>query len=308
MRIDVHAHFIPESCVDLDRRGGAGPAANRRDSLSDLDVRLRDMTERGVDMQLVSTPPWVANCDPATARRVNDATADAIAGRRDRLTGLATVPLNEPEAAAAELERCVKELGFRGAEILTNVRGENLNSARFGPFYRKMQELDAAVFVHPGNTLGGDRLSDFFLGNLIGNPTDTAVAAASLIFGGVLAEMPRLKFVLAHGGGSCPLLRGRTLGARVASRPRGAGGNPTTAERILPAALLRHPHPQCAGAELPGRNSRRQNASCWAATTRSAWATSQPPRTVEALPHASDADREAIYSGNAVRRGVFGLS
>ena len=304
MRIDVHAHFIPESCVDLDRRGGAGPAANRRDSLSDLDVRLRDMTERGVDMQLVSTPPWVANCDPATARRVNDATADAIAGRRDRLTGLATVPLNEPEAAAAELERCVKELGFRGAEILTNVRGENLNSARFGPFYRKMQELDAAVFVHPGNTLGGDRLSDFFLGNLIGNPTDTAVAAASLIFGGVLAEMPRLKFVLAHGGGSCPLLRGRWEHAwRLGLVEQAAIQRPPSEYfRLLYFDTLTH--------SVPALNYLVETAGVERVMLGSDYPFGMgdftPPRTVEALPHASDADREAIYSGNAVR--VFGLS
>ena len=117
--------------------------------------------------------------------------------------------MQEPEAAAAELERCIKELGFRGLEILTNVQGENLHSARFAPLYRKMQELDVAAFVHPQNVLGQDRLGQFFMNNIIGNPSDTAVAAGCLIFGGVLEEMPDLRFVLAHGGGTCPLLRGR---------------------------------------------------------------------------------------------------
>ena len=118
--------------------------------------------------------------------------------------------MQEPEAAAAELERCVKELGFRGLEILTNVKSENLHLPRFALLYRKMQELDVAVFVHPQNVLGADRLGQFFMNNIIGNPSDTSVAAGCLIFGSVLEEMPGLRFVLAHGGGTCPLLRGRS--------------------------------------------------------------------------------------------------
>ena len=152
------------------------------------------------------------NISPEASKRANDATAQDIDAYRDRLIGLATVDMNEPEAAAAELERCVKDLGFRGVEILSNVHGENLHEPRFAPFYRKVQELDVAVFIHPHDVLGrADRLKPFFLSNIVGNPTDTAVAAACLIFGGVLREMPRLRFVLAHGGGSCPLLRGRWL-------------------------------------------------------------------------------------------------
>ena len=204
MRIDVHAHYIPSSIPELaNRRGGFGPAANMRDSMSDLDQRLADMDERGIDIELVSAPPYVQNSEPDLCRRMNDATAAAIAGSQ-RFIGLATLPMQEPEAAAAELERCVRELGFRGLEILTNVHGENLHAPRFAPLYRKMQELDVAAFVHPQNVLGADRLGQFFMGNIIGNPSDTAVAAGCLIFGGVLEEMPGLRFVLAHGGGTCP--------------------------------------------------------------------------------------------------------
>ena len=139
MRIDVHAHYIPASLPELaNRRGGFGPAANMRDSMSDLDQRLVDMDERGIDVELVSAPPYVQNSAPDLCRQMNDATAEAIAGSK-RFIGLATLPMQEPEAAAAELKRCVKELGFRGLEILTNVQGENLHSARFAPLYRKMQ-------------------------------------------------------------------------------------------------------------------------------------------------------------------------
>ena len=142
------------------------------------------------------------------------------------------------------------------------------------------------------------------LGNLIGNPTDTAVAAASLIFGGVLAEMPRLKFVLAHGGGSCPLLRGRwehawRLGLveqAVIQRP------PNEYFRLLYFDTLTH--------SVPALNYLVETAGVERVMLGSDYPFGMgdftPPRTVEALPHASDADREAIYSGNAVR--VFGLS
>ena len=305
MRIDVHAHFIPESCDDLVRnRGNAGgPSANMRDSMSDLDVRLQDMTDRGVDVELVSTPPWVAHSDPKVCRRVNDASAEAFAAHPDRLIGLATVSLQEPEAAAAELERCVKDLGFRGCEILTNVHGENLHQAKFAPFYRKMVELDVPAFVHPSNVLGADRLSPFFMTNIIGNPTDTAVAAACLIFGGVLAEMPGLKFVLAHGGGTCPLLRGRwehawrmrLIDDTAITRP------PSEYFRYLYFDSLTH--------SVPALNYLVDTVGPERVMLGSDYPFGMgdftPPDTVAALPHASDADKDAIFSGNAIR--VFGL-
>jgi aminocarboxymuconate-semialdehyde decarboxylase len=305
MRIDVHAHFVPESCPDLaSSSAGLGPYANMRDSMSDLGVRMHDMAERGIDAALISTPPWLANSEPDTARRVNNATAEAIAPHRDRFTGLATLPMQEPEAAAAELERCIRELGFVGAEILTNVRGENLDQPRFAPVYRKMQELDVPVFVHPANVLAArDRLASHFLGNLIGNPTDTAVAAASLIFGGVLKEMPSLKFVLAHGGGTCPLLRGRwehgwrmkLVESALIDRP------PSEYFRLLYFDSLTH--------SVPALNYLVETVGYDRVMLGSDYPFGMgdftPPVSVEALPHLSDAQREAIFSGNAIR--VFRL-
>ena len=142
------------------------------------------------------------------------------------------------------------------------------------------------------------------MGNLIGNPTDTAVAAASLIFGGVLAEMPRLKFVLAHGGGSCPLLRGRWEHAwRLGLVEQAAIQRPPSEYfRLLYFDTLTH--------SVPALNYLVETAGVERVMLGSDYPFGMgdftPPRTVEALPHASDADREAIYSGNAVR--VFGLS
>ena len=304
MKIDAHAHYVPPVCTDIMGRSGSGPANNLPDSLSDLSVRIGHMDERGVDVQLVSTPPWGGNISPEASRLANDATAEDIADHRDRFIGLATVDMREPEGAAAELERCVKDLGFRGAEILSNVEGENLHAPRFAPFYRKAQELDVGVFIHPHNVLGrADRLQPFFLNNILGNPTDTAVAAACLIFGGVLREMPRLKFVLAHGGGSCPLLRGRWEHAwrngliEDAAIPR----PPSEYFRLLYFDSLTH--------SIPALNYLVETVGAERVMLGSDYpfgmGDPRPPSTVASLPHSSDAEKDAMYGGNAVR--VFGL-
>ena len=304
MRIDIHAHFIPESAVDrLPARGGAGPAANMRDSLSNLDIRLADMTERGIDIELISPAPWVINSKVEDVRLVNDEIAAAIAPHKDRLIGLAGVAMQEPEEAARELERSVKELGFRGCEILTNVHSENLHQRKFAPLYKKMAELDVPAFVHPANVLGADRLAPFFLNNLIGNPTDTAVAAGCLIFGGVLAEMPSLKFVLAHGGGTCPLLRGRWEHAwklnlvedSVITRP------PSEYFRKLYFDTLTHSAPYLSALVEQVGADRVMLGSDYPF----GMGDFTPPYSVAGLPHTSEGDKALIESANAIR--VFGL-
>ncbi len=236
MRIDTHCHFIPKQYVEQDASMPASTYAVRiadgsgrvlqslaardvpggdAEQVYSLERRVRDMDRLGVDVHVLSISPWLFayHLDPATmvavCRLLNDAFAAEIARRPDRFVALAHVPMQDAGAAAAELERCVRDLGFRGAEICSHINGANLDDPALAPFYRKAQELDVPVFIHPQQVLGADRLSRYHLANLIGNPTDTAVAAASLIFGGVLQEFPRLQFYLAHGGGTCPLLRGR---------------------------------------------------------------------------------------------------
>ena len=305
MRIDVHAHFLPESCSDLMPSGPGrnpfGPAANLKDDPSNLDARLKAMDERGVDIQLVSGPNWLQNAEPAQCRRLNDAVAEAIDGS-DRFIGLASIPMQEPDTAAAELERCVKELGFRGLEMLTHVNGENLDGSRFAPLYRKMEELDVPAFIHPNNVLGADRLGSYFLNNLIGNPTDTSVAVASLIFGGILAEMPALKFVLSHGGGTSPLLRGRWehgwrqgLVETTITRP------PSEYFKLLYFDTITH--------SVPALNYLVETVGPERVMLGSDYPFGMgdyaPAEQVAALPHLSDAEREAINSENAIR--VFGL-
>ena len=180
-----------------------------------IERRLKDMEAQTVDMQVLSVPPFLFlyATGPASAlelcRKINDGFAETARKHPNSFVALANLPMQAPEMAARELERSVRELGLRGAEICSNINGKNLDEKDFAPFYTKLQELDVPVFIHPSNVLGGERLRRYHLQNLIGNPSDTAVAAASLIFGGVLKEFPRLKFYLAHGGGSCPYLHGR---------------------------------------------------------------------------------------------------
>jgi len=242
MKIDVHAHYVPQPFFDFDAvrdkpdhyamriEAGGGvwsqppqlSAGFESEMMWNIERRLRDMDEQGVDMHILSTTPHLFFYNPTSTSRpdvpsivgmcrlVNDTIAKTVAQHPGRFVAIADVPLPDGEAAAAELERTVKDLGFRGAEICTNVGGRNLDDRAFFPFYAKAQELDVPIFLHPANVLAaGDRLRDYYLNNFIGNPTDTAVAAAALIFGGVLKEFPRIKFYLAHGGGSCPYLRGR---------------------------------------------------------------------------------------------------
>lgn len=240
VNIDVHAHIHPESCLDAIPPRPPGP--NQPDAISDLPTRVRHMDERKVDIHLLSVPPFLTGLGVDAARRLNGGIAEAVRAYPARFMGLATVYLEEPLTAVAELERAVKDLGFRGVEITSNASGENLDQRKFAPFYRKLQELDVPVFIHPHNVVGReDRLGSYFLANLIGNPTDTAIAAASLIFGGVLKEFPRLTFILAHGGGTCPYLIGRwdrgwRLGLDATTHP---GGGRQGVRTRCPCPLIR---------------------------------------------------------------------
>jgi aminocarboxymuconate-semialdehyde decarboxylase len=246
LRIDVHAHMIPAKFVQgdevrypLDGSGGVHvmplrPQPNfADDTIYSVERRLRDMDAQGIDMHVLSLQPMFADALPAEqaipiCRAINNAFAEVVAANPKRFLALANLPMQSPQDAARELERAVKELGLRGAEIRSQINGTNLDEPSLAPFYDKAQELDVPIFIHPGGVPGlEERLGKYYLTNLIGNPMDTTIAAASLIFGGVLREYPRLKVYLAHGGGACPYIRYRwdhgwkvrDEGKRVIDRP-----------------------------------------------------------------------------------------
>ena len=172
-----------------------------------FDQRLRDLDAMGIDMQLVMPPPpqcyYTVPVEIAVkaAQIVNDGIAEFVAREPGRFVALGTVPMPDGREAAKELERCMKELGFKGAQVLTNVDGRELSDPEFAPFWAKAEELGALVVIHPNGFTEAKRLERFYFNNVIGNPLETTIALHYLIFDGVLERHPDLKILAVHGGG-----------------------------------------------------------------------------------------------------------
>jgi aminocarboxymuconate-semialdehyde decarboxylase len=237
MVIDMHAHFTPPAWLDELRRNGAEyGCAVRGDSagktmvqlgdekpapvlprLLDLPARLRAMEERRLDRQVLSVSMGLVGYHlgerhaRALSRLFNETVAETARQSGGRLIPVATVPMQSGRAAEEELEHAAKKLGIRMVEVGTNVNGANLDEDAFRGFFARAAELGVLVQLHPHQdcVAGVERMSRYYLSNLIGNPVDTAVAAASLIFGGVMERLPSLKICLVHGGGALPYLLGR---------------------------------------------------------------------------------------------------
>lgn len=180
-----------------------------------LDVILDHMTRRGVDRVLLS--PWISLVrydvplgeGLRSSRIQNAALAEIARTRPDRIAALGTVPLQAPDVAARELEILMGE-GLSGVAVAALVKGVPLGDDRFQPFWAAAERADALVFIHP--TIRGFDLTfleEYYLWNTIGNPLETTLAAAQMIMAGVMEEHPRLRVLLAHGGGALLALRGR---------------------------------------------------------------------------------------------------
>jgi aminocarboxymuconate-semialdehyde decarboxylase len=228
MRIDAHAHVIVpevlrepwgprvrwEDGAQIVELGGREIRSAVRDFV-DVDAILAAQDEAGIDHVVLC--PWVnllgydAPADEALERgRVQNAGLCGLrAAHAERVSVLGTVPLQDPEVAAAELE-ALMDSGFAGVEIAASVNGVPLGDERFAPFWAAAEATAALVFIHP-TTRGsaGAGFDDLYLWNLVGNPMETTVAAAHLVLSGVLDRHPGLQVLLAHGGGALPALRGR---------------------------------------------------------------------------------------------------
>ena len=192
-----------------------GIVASIRDALRDPQKKIRDMDEKGIGLDVLSSTPFgffyevEDDLVVELARFQNDQLSEWTKKYPDRFAAMATLPLQVPGQALKELERAIKTLGLRGVEIGSHVGKRELGDKAFWPIYKVLEDLDVPIFIHPHHVAGLDRLQDFYLSNLIGNPLDTTIAAAQLIFSGVLEKYPRLKVILAHGGGQFPFIMGR---------------------------------------------------------------------------------------------------
>ena len=214
--VDVHAHAaVPEALALM--TPPASPTLLPKLLMATPQERLAAMDAQGIDMQALSINPFWYRADRDVATRIceiqNEKLAQACAANPDRFVAFATVALQHPDLAAAQLEDGMKKYNLRGAAIGGSVNGEEISNPRFHPFWAKAEQLGALVFIHPqGNAelnattrLKGNGILD----NVIGNPLETTIALSHLIFEGTLDRFPGLKICAAHGGGFLPSYAGR---------------------------------------------------------------------------------------------------
>jgi aminocarboxymuconate-semialdehyde decarboxylase len=254
--IDFHSHAIPETIIAamkaeparfgtrIEEDGGKRLLVRGKlrlqlaPELYDAQAKLEGMDRKGIDISVVSPGPQVFFYDLNAgeglhaARTVNDGIAAFVAANPRRLRGMATLPLQAPEAALAEMERVVRDYGFKGVEIATTAPSGEIADPTYRPLLRRARELKLTIFAHPNTVGAGGRLDCYYLTNLIGNPLETTIMVANLIFSGALDELEGLKMLLAHGGGFAPYQIGRFVhGHKV--RPETRARTRSSAKELL---------------------------------------------------------------------------
>jgi aminocarboxymuconate-semialdehyde decarboxylase len=180
----------------------------------DIDYRAEVLEKLGIDKQILTfTTPGTHIETPdrsvELAQLVNDSFAKIMIERGDRFAALATLPMNDPEASVTELDRAFNELGFKGAMLHGNINGTPLSDQSFWPLYEEAHDLNAVFYIHPSFPVGVEAMMDYWLMPLVGFPFDTTLAAAKLVFSGVVEKFPGIRWVLGHLGGAIPYLAER---------------------------------------------------------------------------------------------------
>lgn len=253
MIVDIHTHFFPLELIQNARIGKAfdgitilektgqeyichqqGSRYPLRKEFHDLKAKLEMMDQLGIDKSILSIAPtlfmyWVDNRETERISGwLNDLLAEFISTSSERLLGMATIPMQDPEMAVKELRRAILELKLCGAQIGTSVGSVPLDDPRFSLFFDEVTNLDIPLLLHPYVVGKRERMEEHQLNNLVGNPLDTELAAARLIFSGFLDRFPNLKIIFAHGGGFLPYQIGRFNHQYslmpIESRPKNAPG------------------------------------------------------------------------------------
>jgi len=324
---DLHAHYVaPELIEDLATHGARHGLSVREESaghrrailgdrpaglpflpaLSDVSGRLAWADRAGVGRQLVASWMDLAgyHLDSAAgrwlARLQNETLAAFVRTHSDRFVGAATVPLQDPAGAAAELRYAVRELGLRAVQIGTSVNDRGLDEPELDPFWAAAQDLGVPVIVHPAELGGPDRLRRYFLHILVGNPSETTLAAGALLLGGVLERFPGLRVLLVHGGGFLPYQLGRLVRGFAAAPPAFRARATSPPDTFLPAiyfdTIVHDTRALRYLLDVVGV-SQVVIGSDYPFPLQDA----APCASLDALPDLPAPDREAILSGNAER-------
>jgi aminocarboxymuconate-semialdehyde decarboxylase len=235
-KIDIHTHILPEKLPSFKETFGYGGFITLADSRPahknmvgddgkffrevscncwDAKVRIAECDQSGVNVQVLSTVPvmfsyWTKPEDGLyVAKFLNDQLSEVVSCSPGNFIGLGTLPMQSPELAIQELLRCMQELKFAGVQIGSHVNEWNLSDPALFPVFEAAEQLGAAIFVHPWDMVGQERMSKYWLPWLVGMPTEGALAIASMIFGGVFERLPKLRVAFAHGGGAFPGTIGR---------------------------------------------------------------------------------------------------
>ncbi len=324
MRIDIHSHVIPNRIIDqialfpsefaarVEGEAGARKVIHEQgyiyplfDEFHDPEAKLESMDRKGIDISVISPAPpmfyYWADVDLAvkTARLVNDGVAEMLTFKPSRLRGMATVPMQHPDAAIAEMERVARDYGFKAIEIGTSVEGAQLAEKQFRPVLKRAQDLGLFVFAHPYYVGAKSGLESYYLTNLIGNPLDTTVMLAHLMYSGALDELPDLKICLAHGGGFTPYQIGRLVhGHKV--RHEAHRYSQTSPKQLLRRlyfdSLVFDPQALRYLIDLVGADH-----VCIGTDSPFDMGDEQPDKTISSIPHLTHEEHDEVCCGTALR-------
>lgn len=236
-KVDIHTHILPPEipkfkdtfgyggfihlkdcpgCTDKEMVDDTGKSFRRiQDNCFSPAKRIEESDALGINVQVLSTVPVMFSyfAKPRDglyiSQFLNDHLAGVVRDNPNRFVGLGTLPLQEVDLAIIEAQRAHRDLGLKGFQIGSHVEDFNLSDQRFFPLYEELEKMGAALFVHPWDMMGQEKMKKYWLPWLVGMPAETSLAICSMIFGGVFEKFPKLRVAFAHGGGSFPFTLGR---------------------------------------------------------------------------------------------------